>query len=208
MDQKLRKELKNKETDTTQQLSCTCQLKQRDRGDERTADKSTSEKKTKQTKNKKTLQDYTHPSLSPLTPCSKSTFPHLSHPPTICNNNTVDIEFLVQMRQSDKCGRARGDDIFNLHLGSGAAEIFGKRLFCRPLFLILFSPVFPFTLFLKYFKVIVCQQPQNRSLWISRLVIDLAHHVERNCLTIDCSGTNENGLGRYRMEADNPEKQV
>ena len=62
-------------------------LKKRDRGHERTKDKST---------------------------------PHLSHSPIICNNNTMDIEFLVQMRQSDKCGGVRNDDIFNLHLGSGA----------------------------------------------------------------------------------------
>ena len=29
--------------------------------------------------------------------------------PIICNNNTMDIEFLVQMGQSDKCGTARND---------------------------------------------------------------------------------------------------
>ena len=50
----------------------------------------------------------------------------MKHPPTypisasICNNNTMGIEFLVQMKQSDKCGSVRNDDIFNLHLGSGA----------------------------------------------------------------------------------------
>ena len=46
--------------------------------------------------------------------------PHLSHPPIIHNNNTMDTEFLVQMRQSNKCGSVRNDEIFNLHLGSGA----------------------------------------------------------------------------------------
>ena len=46
------------------------------------------------------------------------------------------------------------------------------------------------------------------SLWISRLFIDLANPDERNCLTIDCSGTNKNGPGRYRTKADNPKKQV
>ena len=64
-------------------------LKKRDRGHERTKDKST---------------------------------PHLSHSPIICNNNTMDTELLVQMRQSDKCGGVRNDDIFNLHLGSGAGS--------------------------------------------------------------------------------------
>ena len=33
---------------------------------------------------------------------------------------TMDIEFLVQMRQSNKCGSVRNGEIFNLHLGSGA----------------------------------------------------------------------------------------
>ena len=45
--------------------------------------------------------------------------PHLSHPPIIHNNSTMDTEFLVQMRQSNKCGSVRNDEIFNLHLGSG-----------------------------------------------------------------------------------------
>ena len=45
-------------------------------------------------------------------------------------------------------------------------------------------------------------------MWINRLFIDLANQDERNCLTIDCSGINKNGLGRYRTKADNPEKQV
>ena len=45
---------------------------------------------------------------------------HLCHPPIIHNNNTMDTEFQVQMRQSNKCGSVRNDDIFNLHLGSGA----------------------------------------------------------------------------------------
>ena len=53
----------------------------------------------------------------PPTPCYKSTTPHLSHFPTICNKNTMDIEFLGHMRQSDKCGSVRNDDIFKLHLG-------------------------------------------------------------------------------------------
>ena len=46
--------------------------------------------------------------------------PHLSHPPIIHNNNAMDTEFVVQMRQSNKCGSVRNDEIFNLHLGSGA----------------------------------------------------------------------------------------
>ena len=32
----------------------------------------------------------------------------------------MDTEFLVQIRQSNKCGSVSNDEIFNLHLGSGA----------------------------------------------------------------------------------------
>lgn len=44
---------------------------------------------------------------------------HLSHAPLIYYNSTMDIEFLIQMRQSNKCGSTRNDQIFNLHLRSG-----------------------------------------------------------------------------------------
>ena len=40
--------------------------------------------------------------------------------PIVYNDKTMNIEFLVQMRQSNKCGSVRNDEIFNLHLGSGA----------------------------------------------------------------------------------------
>ena len=40
--------------------------------------------------------------------------------PIIHNNNTMDTEFQVQTRQSNKCGSVRNDEIFNSHLGSGA----------------------------------------------------------------------------------------
>ena len=46
------------------------------------------------------------------------------------------------------------------------------------------------------------------SMSINRLFIDLTNWDERNCLTIDCNGINKNGLGRYRIKADNPKKQV
>ena len=50
---------------------------------------------------------------------------HLNDPPTIpspiiCNNNTMDMVFLLQMKQSYKCGSIRNDKIIKLHLGSGA----------------------------------------------------------------------------------------
>ena len=65
------------------------------------------------------LQDNTHP-LSSLPHLVINQPPQLSHHPTICNKYTMDIEFLVQMRQSNKRGSVRNDDTFNLHLGSGA----------------------------------------------------------------------------------------
>ena len=57
--------------------------------------------------------------IPPPTPRHKLTTPHLSHPPIIYNSNTVDIEFQIQMKQSNKCGSVRNDEILNLHLGSG-----------------------------------------------------------------------------------------
>ena len=32
--------------------------------------------------------------------------------------------------------------------------------------------------------------------------------MKKTCLTIDCSGVNKNGSGRFRTEANNPDKQV
>ena len=56
-----------------------------------------------------------HPNMNQPPPPSPPTYPPIIH-----NNNTMDTEFLVQMRQSNKCGSVRNDEIFNLHLESGA----------------------------------------------------------------------------------------
>ena len=77
------------------------------------------DKRTNKNKNKK-LWDYTH-SPRPYT----LTLMWINHPPPIPspiihNNKTMDTEFPVQMRQSNTCGSVRNDEIFNLHLGSGA----------------------------------------------------------------------------------------
>ena len=40
--------------------------------------------------------------------------------PIIYKNDTMDKELLVQMRQSNKYGSVRNDEILNLHLRSGA----------------------------------------------------------------------------------------
>ena len=48
----------------------------------------------------------------------------------------------------------------------------------------------------------------SRNLWIFRLYSDLANSSERFCLTVCSDNTNENGPGKYRTSAENPEKQV
>ena len=45
-------------------------------------------------------------------------------------------------------------------------------------------------------------------LWINRLFIELANSNKKVCLTLDCSNTNKDGPGRFRSNADNPDKQV
>ena len=46
------------------------------------------------------------------------------------------------------------------------------------------------------------------SMWLNRVFSDLANTDEQHCLTIDCSSVNKNGLGRYRIQADDPFKQA
>ena len=45
-------------------------------------------------------------------------------------------------------------------------------------------------------------------MWLYRVFTDLANTNKRHCLTTDCSGVNKNRPGRYRTQADNPDKQV
>ena len=67
---------------------------------------------------KSKLWDNTYP-LSAHPHPDESTTPNLCHPTIIHKKNTMDTEFLVQMRQSNKCGSVRNHEIFNLHFGSG-----------------------------------------------------------------------------------------
>ena len=46
--------------------------------------------------------------------------PNLAHPSFSCNSNTMDMAYLVKMRQSNKCGSVKNGEIINLHLGFGA----------------------------------------------------------------------------------------
>ena len=45
-------------------------------------------------------------------------------------------------------------------------------------------------------------------MWLNRVFTELANTNEQHCFTIDCSGGNKNGPGRYRTQADDPEKQI
>ena len=70
------------------------------------------------------MSPHPHPDLNHIPPPT----PNLSHPPMIYNNSTMDLEFLVQKRQSNKCKSVRNDEIFNLHLASGMGP--WVRIFC------------------------------------------------------------------------------
>ena len=56
-------------------------------------------------------------------PCPPHPNPNINQPPVtyfippiICNNNKMDMAFMVQMTQSNKCGSVRNYEIINLHL--------------------------------------------------------------------------------------------
>ena len=48
----------------------------------------------------------------------------------------------------------------------------------------------------------------QNAFWLNRLFFDLANTNDKICLTIDLSGVNKDGSGRFRKKADNPEFQV
>ena len=60
-----------------------------------------------------------------IIPTSPNPHPDMKQPPStyrIPPSFIITIQwrqFLVQVRQSNKCGSVRNDEIFNLHLGSG-----------------------------------------------------------------------------------------
>ena len=45
-------------------------------------------------------------------------------------------------------------------------------------------------------------------MWLNRVFSDLAKTDEQHCLITDSSGVNKNDPGRYRTQADDPEKQI
>ena len=76
----------------------------------------------------------------------------------------------------------------------------------------IFSASFPYNTVAKIIQSICILQSKKcvptRSLWFTRVFTDLANSQEKLCLTIDCGYKNKNGPGRYRLSADNPDKQV
>ena len=106
-DERQRKWRKNKETNTVAIMVYS--LKKRHWGCDRIKNKCIKKKKKKTT------------SLNPLCNINHSSPKNLS-PPSICINNTMDIAFLVQIRQSSKCGKTRNNKIFNLYSGSGMSS--------------------------------------------------------------------------------------
>ena len=77
-------------------------------------------------KQTKTIKQYPFPVLPPTLWC-KSTTCDPSYYHIICNNNTMDMELLVKMRQSNKCGSVRVYQILNLHFEFAAAP---KSAYC------------------------------------------------------------------------------
>ena len=76
----------------------------------------------------------------------------------------------------------------------------------------IFSWSVPYNTFAKILQS-YCRQTTTKyipdhSMWLNRIFSDLTDTDERHCLTIDCSGVNKNGSGRYRTQADDQEKQV
>ena len=46
------------------------------------------------------------------------------------------------------------------------------------------------------------------SLWITKLYIQFANNEKKGCLTLDCTGFNPNGPGRFRTGAEDPNSQT
>ena len=47
-----------------------------------------------------------------------------------------------------------------------------------------------------------------RSMWLTRVFLDLANRDERSCLTVNFTTINKNGPSRYSTKADNPVEQL
>ena len=64
--------------------------------------------------------------------------------------------------------------------------------------------IFPASVPLSTVKKVLEANCIRNSLWVTKLFIRLANEdSEKTCLTIDCSGFNPNGPGRFRTDASN-----
>ena len=75
----------------------------------------------------------------------------------------------------------------------------------------IFPPTVPLPSILKILETACSRKtvkyiPQN-AFWLNKLFIELANRDDRLCFTIDCSGINKDGPGRFQIEAGNPKFQ-
>ena len=109
------------------------------------------------------------------------------------------------------CRKYRYNCIYVIHIIMRENQIWKKILPQTNIFNIFPSSV-PYNIVAKILQS-NCRQTTKkyvpaRLMWPNRVFSDLANTDERHCLTTDCSGVNKNGPGRYRTQADDPEKQV
>ena len=109
------------------------------------------------------------------------------------------------------CRKYRYHFIYVFHIIMPENQIWKKILSQTNIFNIFPSSV-PYNTFVKILQS-NCRQTTKKyvlahSMWLNRVFSDLANTDEQHCLTIDCGGLNKNGPGRYRTQADDPEKQV
>ena len=87
----------------------------------------------------------------------------------------------------------------------------GERFYRKQIFTIFFLQLSLLTTSEKFWKGLVLKTSKyipRASLWISRLLIELANRNDKVCLTLRGSSTNKDGPGRFRTDADNPDNQV
>ena len=109
------------------------------------------------------------------------------------------------------CRKYRYYFVYVFHIIVPDSRVWKKKLSQTNIFNIFPSSV-PYNMVAKILQS-NCRQTTKKyvpvhSMWMSRVFVDLANTDERHCLTIDCSGINENGPGRYQTQASDPEKQV
>ena len=123
----------------------------------------------------------------------------------IADNCKEFAEFLTGCRKYGYCC------IYIFHIIALESQIWKKVLSQTNIFNIFPSSV-PYNAIVKILQS-NCRHTAKKyvpahSMWLNRVFADLASTDEWHCLTIDCSDVNKNGPSRYRIQADDPEKQV